>query len=869
MIGKTISHYKILEKLGEGGMGVVYKAEDTKLERTVALKFLSTQYTSDPEIVERFKREAKAAAALNHPNIITVYEIGEHEGQTFIAMEHIKGESLRDRMKRALSPEDTLELISQVCRGLSKAQQADIVHRDIKPENIMIDEDGRVRILDFGLAKLKNVSKLTQTATTLGTLNYMSPEQLQGMEVDHRADIFSLGILLYEMITAELPFEGEYEAAVVYSIVHEDPKPLSFYKNDIPEYLDRIIDRALQKQPAMRYQNVADMLADLKARENADSTKTKAVKIKKSKPARRVVVAVLLVVVALLAIFIIKLSQRQVETPVAVRHRQVTFDGNVDAPDLGGYYMDVSGLSPDGQSVAYVVPKDTLKSLMVRDLSGGEPLEIFGGQMNTAFLRWSAAGSQILWGGIFGKDDSFNARNNYLIPRFGGRPRTLPPTSVGSWSPDGSQVAGIWAPYQYIIYFDIATADSVGNIQLGGFHWFLDLDWSPVGERIVFLSSDKLDKQCTIWTVKTDGSQQQKILQEIGRYYSPRWSHDGSTIYYLRQNGQTQDLMKIKISSEDGAPRGEPKTLQTGLHAFGFTLSRDNKKLTYTKILTHSNLWLMSLIDEGGAQKEETKMLTRGSSRFNWPSLSPDGKEIAFASQGQIFVMPSGGGEMQQLTFLKSESFAPCWSPNGTELAFNSGGKIWRISAKGGTPRPFAETDASDGLTAWHPGEEILYQRPGNQNFAILNPETEIERPLVANSSAGWIFNPRYSPDGKRVAVLWNRLIGEVGQGPGLWVVSLEDSSQTFLQHDMFEPIQWSINGKWIYAWKQGGGSPISIWMIPVDGGEPEELVTLPFEKIPPYSGISMTQDGKRIVCSVDQKISDVWLIENFDPDVR
>jgi len=280
MIGKTISHYKILEKLGEGGMGVVYLAEDTELDRKVALKFLPPHYSSDSELITRFKREAKAAAALNHPNIITVYEVGEHEGQTFIAMEHVTGDSLRDRMKQQLASNESIELISQVCDGLSKAHKADIVHRDIKPENIMIDEDDRVRILDFGLAKLRNVSKLTQTATTLGTLNYMSPEQLQGLEVDARSDIWSVGVVLYEMITGQLPFKGDYEATVSYSILNEEPEPLSRYKAGVSEELQRIVDKALRKDVNTRYQSAADVLADLKSLQSVTPTSARVGAIK-------------------------------------------------------------------------------------------------------------------------------------------------------------------------------------------------------------------------------------------------------------------------------------------------------------------------------------------------------------------------------------------------------------------------------------------------------------------------------------------------------------------------------------------------------------------------------------------------------------
>ncbi|UCE19253.1 MAG: serine/threonine protein kinase, partial [Gemmatimonadota bacterium] len=229
MIGKTISHYKILEKLGEGGMGVVYKAEDTKLDRIVALKFLPPQLTSDTEAKERFIHEAKAAAALNHPSICTIHEIDEAEGQTFIVMEYIEGRELRDiggmRHAETLTLNKVLNYAIQIAEGLQEAHGRDIIHRDIKPANIMVTQNDQIKIMDFGLAKLRGVSKLTQTGSTLGTVQYMSPEQAQGIEVDQRSDIFSFGVVLYELITGQLPFKGEHEAAVIYSIVNETPEP--------------------------------------------------------------------------------------------------------------------------------------------------------------------------------------------------------------------------------------------------------------------------------------------------------------------------------------------------------------------------------------------------------------------------------------------------------------------------------------------------------------------------------------------------------------------------------------------------------------------------------------------------------------------
>jgi len=286
MIGDTISHYKILEKLGEGGMGVVYKAQDTKLDRIVALKFLPAQYASDKELKSRFKREAQAAAALNHPNIITIHEVAEYENRPYFAMEYVEGESLKDLITRKdLSIDKVADIAMQICEGLAKAHEVGIVHRDVKPQNILIDKDGRARILDFGLAKLKKDAMLTRTGSTVGTVAYMSPEQAQGEEVDYRSDIFSLGVVLYEMITGQLPFKSEHEAAMIYSIVNENPEPLARYKSNVPDELKRMVDKTMVKSREMRYQHVDDLRADLiqfKTEVESGVTKTLMTKAKPS-----------------------------------------------------------------------------------------------------------------------------------------------------------------------------------------------------------------------------------------------------------------------------------------------------------------------------------------------------------------------------------------------------------------------------------------------------------------------------------------------------------------------------------------------------------------------------------------------------------
>jgi len=267
MIGKTISHYRILEKLGEGGMGVVYKAEDTKLKRTVALKFLPSELTRDAEAKERFIQEAQAASALDHNNICTIHEIGEtQEEQIFIAMSCYEGETLKKKIERGEIPlNQAISVAVQVAEGLSQTYGRGIVHRDIKPANIMITDDGVVKILDFGVAKLAGQARLTKATSTLGTVAYMSPEQVGGREVDSRTDIWSLGVVLYEMVTGQLPFRGEYEPAMIYSILNDKPKPMSSLREGVPRELERVVKRALAKGQDDRYQSASEMLNDLKA----------------------------------------------------------------------------------------------------------------------------------------------------------------------------------------------------------------------------------------------------------------------------------------------------------------------------------------------------------------------------------------------------------------------------------------------------------------------------------------------------------------------------------------------------------------------------------------------------------------------------
>jgi len=367
MIGQLISHYKIMDKLGEGGMGIVYKAEDTKLKRTVALKFLPLQSITDEEERTRFVHEAQAAAALDHPNICTVHEIDEADGNTFIAMAFIDGQSLKTKIESGpLKIEEALNISIQIAEGLQEAHEKGIVHRDIKSANIMLSSKGQAKITDFGLAKLADRTKLTKTGTTMGTVAYMSPEQTRGVMVDHRTDIWSFGVLLYEMITGQLPFKGNYDQAVVYSIVNEDPQPVTGVRSGIPLALERIINKTLSKKPTERYQHVDEILVDLRSvvKESSgkiepgetysiveESQKEKAHQFSTHSKNRKKAVWLVAAVTAMVAVIsVVLITQQQTSTIIANRIIVVPFenktgDGSLDMLGQMAAEMITQGIS--------------------------------------------------------------------------------------------------------------------------------------------------------------------------------------------------------------------------------------------------------------------------------------------------------------------------------------------------------------------------------------------------------------------------------------------------------------------------------------------------------------------------------------------
>lgn len=905
-----LSRYRVLGKLGSGGMGVVYRAEDVSLHRPVALKFLSGTSLSQEQTRARFLREARTAAALNHPNVCTIHEVGEVEsgeeaalgtgerldpGTPFIAMELIEGKALEAMVRQSgsLPLDDLLGVAIQVADGLAAAHARGIVHRDLKPGNVMVTKEGRVKILDFGLAKPLEPAEsgdvavtaaetasaeLTREGRVIGTAAYMSPEQAKGEHVDPRSDVFSFGVMLFELATGTRPFRGTTTISTLAKIIEAEPEPIPDARTDIPQELRRIIRRCLQKKAENRYNDTRDLVAALKAlrQETTSGAQRMAsgAAMARSPVRRRLLwaaAASAVLVVAVASAVLIWTSGGRRSRAAPPLHRQITYSGNVSQ----------ASISPDGQFIAYVEHAASGgQQLMVQDLAGGQALSILSAS-GIRSPRWSPNGTEVYASTSSPEEPDDTGQ---IVPRLGGPPRKIPSFVLLAWSPDGRRIAGTALRSSSIDIVEASTGEQ-RSIPIGSpAVQKLGLDWSPTGGLLALATAEE-NGRAAVWTIAVDGGRPVRVLDEELLVVSPRFSPDGDALYYLcqREEDTTAGLWKVAIDPRSGRPAGKPTVVLSGLEMSlwlysTFTISHDGKRMFYTRDTTRSNLWLAEL--EGADASIRTTQLTSGTSRDFFPRFSPDGRSVVFVRGRDVLVLHLDGSALERLPIGK-DVWSPVWSPDGREIAYASKDagfqRVFKISAKGGTPRPFRRTVVGGHLN-WSPGRAILYSKL-TMRLTLLDPSTEEEQPLIKDAQpTEWEMEPRSSPDGTQFAVIR----GRVGQPfRKIWVVALDGSAARPLGGDPSGrrvPLGWSSDGGWVYLLGSRDEPteratllhPV-IFKAPARGGPTVEVVKLPFKEVDAFLGKSgdVTQDGRRFVFSVPDTRFDAWLVENFDPDLQ
>jgi Tol biopolymer transport system component/DNA-binding winged helix-turn-helix (wHTH) protein len=551
-------------------------------------------------------------------------------------------------------------------------------------------------------------------------------------------------------------------------------------------------------------------------------------------------------------------------------HRQLTFTGREITP----------ALSPDGNRIAYVSTESPHRKVMVQALAGGHPVEVFSAPEAGA-LRWSPDSSELtFWARGEGTSGLF------IAPSSGGGARQIAKAGfVSCWSPDGSTIAlALFVARKIMFVNRLGEVQRTISLQGLAEDWIWDLDWSPVHGRLLFVASDD-QRRTAIWTIQPDGSDQTKVLTANSEIPAARWAPAGDAIYYFGRVNRTFSLYKIFIGPDRRTTGQAPAPLISGLEAdASLGLSADGKRLVYTRSPYDSNLWLVEAGDaENGARIRQTQ-LTHGTAIVERPRVSPDGRSIVFnmgyESRANLYTIPAAGGSPKQLTFLNAFSVGGAWSADSQSVAFASteGGKprVWVVNVDGTSPRPLSTGDLSDSFDiAWSPGSRLLYQQSGNRNFYVLDPQTRQERLLIKDSSVGWVSYVAHSPDGKQIAVSWNRRPDR-----GIWVIDSRTSHETLIYKPSNPdsnpvPIGWSPDGTAIYAvdGKRAADRGLSvsfretltdatILRVPVNGGPPETVLSLPFEEV---GSVTMFPDGRRFLCAVYSSRSDVWVVENFD----
>jgi len=866
LIGKAIGHYEIQSLLGSGGMGEVYLANDCKLDRPVALKILPSQFTADLAQVQRFEREARAASALNSPNIITIHEIG-HDGQLhFMATEFIEGQTLRREIShRRLPIKKVIDLTAQIATGLSAAHAAGIIHRDIKPENVMVRPDGLVKVLDFGLAKpiehdldtrtsRAHAAPSTQTdaGSLMGTVAYLSPEQVQRQKVDHRTDIFSLGVVLYEMLAGSRPFNGGNVAEVLDAILECEPQPI--HAHQVSPELNRIIGRALAKDRAARYQTAEELRRDLMRIGQQTESRTRT----------WVSRAALLAILVLPLAFGVWLWRARRTSPP----NRLVFNATAQKlTDLPGEEIYPS-LSPDGQSFVFASPQSGDWDIYRQGVKDRAAINLTAGTGSYDVQPvYSPDGARIAF------RSSRNGGGLFLMENDGTGVTQL--TTEGfnpAWSPDGHELAfNDDNPFNYEGRNTYPSASKLWAVDVTTKarrviteHDAVQSNWSPHGQRLAFWGEQKGGHR-DIWTVAADGGSEPLLVTDDGFIdWNPVWSPDGAYLYFLSNRGGEMNLWRVAIEEPTGRLRGEPEpaTLPSNNCQY-LSFARNGGSLVYGQNTGSENVWQVGFDPVRGQVDPPATFLRQGLKRYAYFSLAPDEEHFVYLARGEpqqdLFTADRAGTPQHRLTDDVAQDIVPRWSPDGEWIAFLSdrSGKyeIWKVRADGSgltqmTHEPGREVIAP----VWSPdGRKLLYQVRNVNSYIIdaSRPGAEQTPQSLAGEPPTGFIPWDWSPDGSCL-VGWLPING----GGIVFYDFAQHRYERFNTASGDFPI-WLNDNRRVLFHDRG-----SLFTLDRRTGKSQEILTL---KPPAQIGhYAFSRDNRRLYYTNWSNEADIWLL-NLD----